>query len=265
MDYKKASEHIINWLKGQLETSGQKGFVVGVSGGIDSAVVSSLCARTGFPVIVLNMPIYQVKEQFSRAEEHIANLLKSFNNVRTFTVDLTNTFQMLCDSMPDEAKGELALVNTRSRLRMTTLYSFANTNNYLVCGTGNKIEDFGIGFFTKYGDGGVDISPIADLLKSQVYGLGRILGVPESILKAPPTDGLWEIDRTDEDQIGASYDELEWAMAFLGDQNLKKVQIETLKEITDRQKTVLKIYISRNLGSQHKMKMPAVCVLPEGM
>lgn len=260
MNCEKVSDHIINWLKEQLINSKQKGFVIGVSGGIDSAVVSTLCAKTDYPCIVLSMPIYQVKDQFSRAEEHIKWLTEKYQNVRSFTIDLTNTFQILVDSLPQDAKGELALVNTRSRLRMTTLYSFANTNNYLVCGTGNKIEDFGIGFFTKYGDGGVDISPIADLVKSEVFALGKFLGVSDSILNAAPTDGLWEKDRTDEEQIGASYNELEWAMDFCqeNDCNLK---FENIPNLTERQYKVLEIYLNRNQSCKHKIQLPPVCDL----
>jgi NAD+ synthase len=261
MDYKKVNLQIVNWLKEQIEKTGQKGFVVGVSGGIDSAVVSTLCAQTSFPVILLNMPIHQVNEQFNRASVHIKSLKEKYAKVSSFTTDLTEVFDNLCAVLPEQAKGELALVNTRSRLRMLTLYSFANTNSYLVCGTGNKIEDFAIGFFTKYGDGGVDISPIADLMKSEVYGLGKYLNVDASILNAAPTDGLWEIDRTDEDQIGASYNELEWAMKYLNNKDLKEFNLEEITDLSAREKTVLSIYISRNLANQHKMKMPEVCVL----
>ena len=169
MNNKEISTHIINWLKDQLIISNQKGFVIGVSGGIDSAVTSTLCAETKFPIIVVNMPIHQPKDQFNRAVEHINWLNENYSNVTEHTVDLTQSFESYLESVPECAKSELALINTRARLRMLTLYSFANSNNYLVCGTGNKIEDFGIGFFTKYGDGGVDISPIAGLYKSEVY------------------------------------------------------------------------------------------------
>ncbi len=258
MDCKKINNHIIKWLIEQLKNSNQKGFVIGVSGGIDSAVVSTLCATTNYPVIVLNMPIYQVKEQFDRANEHIKYLKHKYKNVTDYTVDLTKPFKSLNNVLPNEAKSDLASVNTRSRLRMSTLYSFANSNNYLVCGTGNKIEDFGIGFFTKYGDGGVDISPIADLLKSEVYKLGKYLGISKTILEAAPTDGLWEKDKTDEEQIGASYDELEWAMDYC-DTNGDNIEFDNITEITNRQKDVLKIYIHRNKASKHKMQMPPVC------
>ncbi|MBN2681288.1 MAG: NAD(+) synthase [Bacteroidales bacterium] len=261
MDYKKVNLYIVNWLKEQIEKTNQKGFVVGVSGGIDSAVVSTLCAQTGLPVILLNMPIHQVNEQFNRAVVHINWLKENYSNVSSYTTDLTDVFDNLCAVLPEQAKGDLALVNTRSRLRMLTLYSYANTNCYLVCGTGNKIEDFGIGFYTKYGDGGVDISPIADLMKSEVYGLGKYLNVDISILNAAPTDGLWEIDRTDEDQIGASYNELEWAMKYLNDKNLENFDLSEQSNLSDREKEVLRIYVSRNLANQHKMKMPEVCVL----
>lgn len=259
MNYEKVNLHIVEWLRKQITETKQKGFVVGVSGGIDSAVVSTLCAKSGFPVIVLNMPIHQIKEQFDRAEKHINWLKDNFNNVSSFTTDLTLVYENLCSTFPLIAKEELALANTRSRLRMLTLYSFANSNNYLVCGTGNKIEDFAIGFFTKYGDGGVDISPIGDLMKSEVYALGKFLGVDKSILEAAPTDGLWEVDRTDEEQIGASYDELEWAMLFMEDKNPKTFVPVKNMSLSERQKEVLNIYITRHLANRHKMEMPEVC------
>ncbi|MCX6155640.1 MAG: NAD(+) synthase, partial [Candidatus Kapabacteria bacterium] len=205
---------ITNWLLQKLDDSRQSGFVVGVSGGIDSATVSTCCAKTGKKLIALNMPIHQPSSQLSRAEEQCNWLKLNFTNVETFLIDLTEIYETIIRTLPLEAKNEIALVNLRSRLRMMTLYSFANSNNFLVAGTGNKVEDYGIGFFTKYGDGGVDISPIGDLTKTEVYQLAAYLDVPESIQKAAPTDGLWEIDRTDEEQIGATYPELEWAMDF---------------------------------------------------
>ncbi|CAG0908001.1 unnamed protein product, partial [Cyprideis torosa] len=190
-----------------------KGFVVGVSGGIDSAVVSTLAAKTGMKTIILEMPIRQKQDQVNRAQEHINYLTSNFSNVEGLRVDLTPTFDVFQQTVDvDESKftaENLALANSRARLRMLTLYYYGQINGLLVTGTGNKVEDFGVGFFTKYGDGGVDISPIADLLKSEVYQVAKELQIAESIQKAMPTDGLWDVDRTDEDQMGASYPELD--------------------------------------------------------
>ncbi|MDD5570035.1 MAG: NAD(+) synthase [Bacteroidales bacterium] len=259
MNCKKVAEHITNWLVKKLNTSKQKGFVIGVSGGIDSAVVSALCAKTDFPVVTLNMPVFQNKEQYYLSVEHINWLKKKFKNVSSRTIDLSSVFSELICNLPENAKGDLALANIRSRLRMVTLYAFANTNKYLVCGTGNKIEDFGVGFFTKYGDGGVDINPIGDLLKSEVYALGKFLDVPKSIQKAAPTDGLWEKDKTDEEQIGATYNELEWAMKYC--EKNKIISLSEIKKtnLTKRQTEVLKIYVTRHNCNKHKIKMPDVC------
>jgi NAD+ synthase len=263
MNNKEKIDYIIDWLKKQLSISFQKGFVVGVSGGIDSALVSTLCAMTGSPVTVISMPIYQEKKQLSRAERHIQWLTRKYENVNPYTIDLSEPFTQIKKILPNEAKQEIALVNTRSRLRMLTLYAFANSQNYLVAGTGNKIEDFGIGFFTKYGDGGVDISPIADLVKSEVYNLARELEINEEILVAPPTDGLWDDDKTDEDQIGATYSDLEWAMEYCaGNENNIDVNLES--NLTKRQKEILTIYLKRHQGAKHKMMMPPVCILPKG-
>jgi NAD+ synthase len=251
---------IVAWLKEQLGQSGQKGFVVGVSGGIDSAVTSTLCALTGHPVIVLNMPIRQSGAQFELPAAHMQWLQSKYPNVQAHTVSLTSVFETLEGQLPPEARTELSMANTRSRLRMTALYAFANAHNFLVAGTGNKVEDFGIGFFTKYGDGGVDISPIADLVKSEVYELGRYLGVIDGILQAAPTDGLWDGGHTDEDQIGASYDELEWAMDYCTDNGIK-TQVSDVAGISPRQREVLSIYLKRHISSQHKMQLPPVCIV----
>ena len=201
-------DHIVAWLNDYAEKAGTRGFVVGVSGGIDSAVTSTLVARTSRPVTCLEMPIYQAQNQVSRAFKHIEFLQENYSNVSLQSVELTGVFDSLIDTLPavdDEDSRFLTLANTRSRLRMLILYYFAGLNNDLVAGTGNKVEDFGVGFYTKYGDGGVDLSPIADLMKSEVYALGEALGVNDEIMQAAPTDGLWGDDRTDEDQIGASY------------------------------------------------------------
>lgn len=257
MNAEKVAAHIINWLKDYVDASGLKGFTIGVSGGIDSAVTSTLCARTGYPVIVLNMPIHQASDQFCRAGDHITWLSKTYDNVTAHDVNLTPVFEHLKTTLPSDIQDGLTMANTRARLRMITLYSFASHHRMLVAGTGNKVEDFGVGFYTKYGDGGVDISPIADLMKTEVYALGRYLGVSPDILSARPTDGLWEDNRTDESQIGASYEELEWAMTYeAGDKS---------RDITDRQKKILEVYRKFNQANRHKMDPIPVCVIPEGL
>jgi NAD+ synthase len=251
----KISKQITEWLKDYATSSNQKGFVIGVSGGIDSAVVSTLCAETGLPTIVVSLPIKE-KVGHNLSLEHIKNLCDKYPNVKSVEVDLTNTFESFYSSVThDSDVDNLSMANVRSRLRMITLYHIAQSNGMLVVGTGNKVEDFGIGFYTKYGDGGVDISPIADLMKSEVYELGRYLGVTENILKARPTDGLWTDGRTDEDQIGATYDELEWAMRYL---ETGILDYATCPDI-DRQREVLKIYTSRHNANKHKMNPIPVC------
>jgi len=219
MDYTAASEHIIAWLSAYAAQSGTQGFVVGISGGIDSALTSTLCALTGKPVVLLEMPIHQAASQVSRAQEHIAWLKQNFPLVSDARVDLTPTYELMMQSMGAQAKDDhlqqLTTANTRARLRMTTLYYYAGIHRMLVAGTGNKVEDFGVGFYTKYGDGGVDISPIADCYKTEVWQMGRELGVLEDIVNAAPTDGLWDDGRTDQDQLGGlSYAELELAMSL---------------------------------------------------
>jgi len=249
-------DHITGWLADYLAASGAGGFVVGVSGGIDSAVTSSLAARTGRPTVCLEMPIYQSANQVSRAQAHIARLRQRHDNVREQRVELTGVFDALIAALPpaaDAAAHERSLVNTRARLRMTTLYYFAALHGYLVAGTGNKVEDFGVGFYTKYGDGGVDLSPIADLIKTEVYQLGAALEVGDDIMQAPPTDGLWGDDRTDEDQLGASYPELEWAMAFSGDD----------AGLDGREAQVMAIYRRMHAANRHKMEPIPVCQIPD--
>lgn len=256
MKVQKTIDYITSWMKHYLKDSKQKGFVVGVSGGIDSAVTSALCATTGKPTLCVELPIHQDKSQVSRARKHIQQLEKRFANVSSAKIDLSNTFDTFKSSMPeleDKDLQDFALANSRARLRMTTLYYFAGIHDYLVAGTGNKVEDFGVGFYTKYGDGGVDLSPIADLMKSEIYKLAERLNVIDDIQEAAPTDGLFGDSRTDEDQIGASYDELEWAMGFEGD----------ISEISDRQEEVLTIYNRLNLANQHKMQPIPVCKIPE--
>ncbi len=253
-------EYIVNWLKTYVGKSGLNGFTIGVSGGIDSAVTSTLCARTGKKVLALNMPIFQAKDQVSRSSDHIAWLKKSHDNVTGIDVELTPIFEQIQTDFPKGIQDGLTMANTRSRLRMMTLYAFASHHGLLVAGTGNKVEDFGVGFYTKYGDGGVDISPIADLMKSQVYAIGELLGINQDILTAPPTDGLWEDDRTDESQIGATYGELEWAMDYLSSQKIKGQKPG--KRLDARQKEVLSIYNKFNGANRHKMEPIPVCRIP---
>lgn len=259
MDTQKVASHIINWLKEYASKAGVKGFVVGVSGGIDSAVTSTLCAHTGLPTICVEMPIHQHPDQVNRAQEHIAQLKEQFSNVKDERVDLTESFENFKTTVPsttNEASLNLTLANTRARLRMTALYYVAGINHSLVAGTGNKVEDFGVGFYTKYGDGGVDVSPIADLVKSEVYALGNYLKVPSAIQKAAPTDGLFGDSRTDEDQLGASYDELEWAMK---QKDLGKLATD----FSGREQEVFIIYTKLNNANQHKMEPIPVCEIPK--
>ncbi|MBK8498801.1 MAG: NAD(+) synthase [Flavobacteriales bacterium] len=261
MDSGRVIAHIINWLKDYCIEAGQSGFVVGVSGGIDSAVTSALCARTGLPLVCVEMPIHQSPAQISRALEHIASLQRAHAHVRMERVQLTPVFDALMQALPAMADAEthqLAQANARARLRMTTLYYFAGMNQCLVAGTGNKVEDFGVGFYTKYGDGGVDLSPIADLTKTEVYELGSALGVIDSIMQAKPTDGLWGDDRSDEDQLGASYPELEWAMAF-------RDSGASASGLSDRQQVVLAIFDRRRAANSHKMEPIPVCVIPAAL
>ncbi|WP_300457168.1 NAD(+) synthase [Desulfobacula sp.] len=255
MKTQKIIDHIVQWLDTYLDKSGLSGFAVGVSGGIDSAVTSTLCAKTGKPVLVLNMPIHQAKDQVSRSLNHMAWLEKHFDTVNGIDMPLTPIFDQMKASFPGHIQDGLTMANTRSRLRMLTLYAFASSQKLLVVGTGNKVEDFGVGFYTKYGDGGVDLSPIADLMKTQVYALGKTLGISDDILTAPPTDGLWEDDRTDESQIGATYEELEWAMQYL-----ESPQKNTLN---DRQQKIISIYKGFHAANKHKMDPIPVCHIPD--
>lgn len=242
----KISKEIISWLKNYAQNAKIKGFVVGISGGVDSAVVSTLCAETSLEVLCVELPIHQAENQVKRGQNHINFLKEKYQNVKSICVDLTSTFTELENQFDPQTKTDLALANVRSRLRMTTLYYFAGINGYLVVGTGNKIEDFGVGFFTKYGDGGVDISPIADLTKTEVFALAKVLGVSEEIISAKPTDGLFGDDRSDEDQLGASYPELEWAMQET--ENGKMPQ-----DFSGRKAEVMQIYQRLNKINQHKM------------
>ncbi|MFK8045954.1 MAG: NAD(+) synthase [Crocinitomicaceae bacterium] len=250
----KVAEHIINWLKTYAEKANVSGFIVGISGGIDSAVTSTLCAKTGLKVICVEMGIHQNENEVNRGLEHISWLESEHSNVTHFRINLTDTFETIKSCFPDGVSDHgLSMANTRARLRMTTLYAVGQANSALVAGTGNKVEDFGVGFYTKYGDGGVDLSPIADLYKTEVFALAKFLGVPESIQNAAPTDGLWDDERTDEGQIGATYPELEWAMEYQGDG----------ADLTERQKEVRETYRRLHTANKHKMVPIPVCLIPE--
>jgi len=249
MQTEKVVDHIVNWLKDYATNAKVNGFVIGISGGIDSAVTSTLCAKTGLQVLCIEMPIHQAASHVSRGQEHIAQLKARFPNVSDIKVDLTPVFEEFKTEVSLEGKQttvDMALANTRARLRMTTLYYHAGLLGLLVAGTGNKVEDFGVGFYTKYGDGGVDISPIADLTKTEVYALGEVLGVIKEIMVAPPTDGLWGDERTDEDQIGASYELLEWVME-------NNIPLEDADSYSEDERLAIQQYHKFNTMNKHKM------------
>lgn len=244
-DWNEIGTDISNWILDYASSNGISRLVVGVSGGIDSAVTSTLCARTGLGTMVLNMPIHQKDSpQYDLSNQHIEWLTSNWENVESHIIDLSETFDSFGKDMNSNF-SDLSLANSRARLRMTTLYNFASRLDGIVVGTGNKVEDFGIGFFTKYGDGGVDISPLADLYKSEVYALAESLGIIQEIQDAAPTDGLWDDGRTDEDQMGATYEELEWAM--------QEVDNPSSGSMTDRQKEVVAIYERLHNANSHKM------------
>ena len=211
-DYSKLKTDISDWMADYMKSSGMNCFIVGVSGGIDSAVVSTLAAETRYNVFALGMPIHQDPKQESLSDAHLKWLSEKYVNVESVKIDLTNTFETFRYDLERHATDNHALANTRSRLRMVTLYQFAGQYKGIVVGTGNKVEDYGVGFYTKYGDGGVDIAPIADLYKTEVWELGKHLGVDSRIIEATPTDGLWNDGRSDEDQLGTTYVALEEAM-----------------------------------------------------
>ena len=239
------AEEITNWISDYVLENDIRSLVVGVSGGVDSAVTSTLSARTGIRTIVLNMPIHQKKYQDDLSKKHISWLKDNFNNVEERIVNLSKTYDSFVETVSVDEVSDLALANSRARLRMTALYATAGSNGGIVVGTGNKVEDFGVGFYTKYGDGGVDISPIADLLKTEVYQIARELDIIEEIIQAAPTDGLWEDGRSDEEQLGASYEELEWAM--------KESKNPSNKDLSEREKELLGIYQRLNKSNSHKM------------
>ena len=225
-NYSEVKDRIVKWINDYVDANNIKSLVVGVSGGIDSAVTSTLCAHTGLPTYVIGMPLLQKSNQEDLSDIHMAWLAQNFHfNVTVRKFDLTSVFEMFKALMGEEFNSNHSLANSRSRLRMVTLYQVATNTGGIVVGTGNKVEDYGVGFFTKYGDGGVDIAPIADLYKTEVWELGKFLGIDQRIIEAEPTDGLWDDARTDEDQLGVPYATLEEAMEHgtgLGVEVLKK-------------------------------------------
>jgi len=214
MNSEEKVKYISNWIKSYVEQMPNKAqsLVIGISGGIDSSVSSTLSAMTGLKTIVLTMPIKQKENQHDLSLKHQEWLVKKFKNVEAHTISLDKLFETFSSTL-NKFDNEHGYANSRARLRMTTLYQVAAANKGIVVGTGNKVEDFGVGFYTKYGDGGVDISPIADCNKTEVWELGKELGILKEIIDAPPTDGLWDDGRTDEGQLGFNYSELEDAMS----------------------------------------------------
>lgn len=256
MDYKNIINHITNWLKDYALKANSEGFVIGISGGIDSAATSFLCAQTGLKVICVEMGIHQNIDEVNRGMKHIQWLEEKFPNVSHQRINLTETFETIKRVLPVESVSHgLSMANTRARLRMTTLYAVGQANVCLVAGTGNKVEDFGVGFYTKYGDGGVDLSPIADLMKTDIFAIAKEIGIIDAIQNAEPTDGLWKDERTDEGQLGATYPELEWAMEFKGDES----------GLTEREKEVLEIYQRFHNANKHKMNPIPVCLIPDNL
>jgi len=238
------AQFISNWIKNYTEKMPSKAqsLIIGVSGGIDSSVSSTLSAMTGLKTIVLSMPIKQKSSQHDLSLKHQEWLFKNFNNVEAHIINLDKLFETFENSL-SEFNSDLGLANSRARLRMTTLYQVAAANKGIVVGTGNKVEDFGVGFYTKYGDGGVDISPIADCNKTEIWEMGKELNILKEIIEAAPTDGLWDDGRTDEGQLGLKYEELEEAM-----NNINSINREKYEKI-------------RN-NNLHKMELIPVCKIP---
>jgi len=246
------TEYIITWIKNYCSKNRITSLVIGVSGGIDSALTSTLCAETKIKTIVVSMPIHQNKNQLKLAKKHINWLKEKYPNVKSNNINLGPVFDVFKNTIPKDLRVNLGLANSKARLRMTTLYQVASSTNGIVVGTGNKIEDFCIGFFTKYGDGGVDISPIGDLLKSEVYLLAKNLEIIKDIQVSEPTDGLWGDNRTDRDQIGATYEEIEWAM-----KNLHRT------DLNNHEKELVKLYKKHNENNCHKMNPIPICLIPK--
>jgi NAD+ synthase len=244
MNSKDKIVYISNWIKDYAKSinNNPTTLVIGVSGGVDSALTSTLCAQTGLKTIAVSMPIKQNSSQHDLSLRHLEFLEQNYPNVETKIIELDNVFKTFQNTMQN-FDSELAFANSRSRLRMVTLYQIAQSNNGIVVGTGNKVEDFGVGFYTKYGDGGVDISPIADCNKTQIWELGKELGILKEIIEAAPTDGLWDDGRTDEGQLGLKYEELEEAMDNPNSPN--RAKYETIRK--------------QNL---HKMEPIPVCIIP---
>lgn len=269
MTPKQRINYITKWIKQYATKNKISTLVVGISGGIDSSVVSALCARTGLKTIVVQMPIRQNRKLDNRSSMQAGWLLEQHQeNVVHMSMDLTPVFtafekkvQPYCtlEQRPNPQE-QLAFANSRSRLRMMALYQIAQCYNGLVVGTGNRVEDFGVGFFTKYGDGGVDISPIGDCLKTEVWDMGRELGLPQEIIDAPPTDGLWDDGRTDEDQLGMTYPELERAM--VNDEGNDAYQTLPVA-LTKEEKSQLKRYRDIRSRNLHKMLPIPVCKIPK--
>ena len=245
MDVKKRAKIITDWINNYCDSASYqpKALVVGISGGIDSSVVSTLCANTGRKTIVLTLPIKQIKSQHDLSLTHAKWLKQKYKNVEHHLLEMDKIFTSFSEVL-NNFDNEHGYANSRARLRMATLYQVAAANKGIVVGTGNKVEDFGVGFYTKYGDGGVDISPIADCNKTQVWELGRYLGVSDDIINTPPTDGLWDDGRNDVQQLGMSYEELEKAMEDKNDPNYKK-------------------YLEIREKNLHKMKPIPVCKFNE--
>lgn len=261
MTPKQRIKHITKWIKDYARSAKIDTLVVGISGGIDSSVVSALCANTGLKTIVVQMPIRQNKKLDNCSSMQAGWLLDRYQeNVTHMSMDLTKVFDSFeknlipyCRENADEARVDLAFANSRARLRMMTLYQIAQSHGGIVVGTGNRVEDFGVGFFTKYGDGGVDISPIGDCMKTAVWDMGREFGLPQEIIDAAPTDGLWTDGRTDEDQLGMTYPELEQAMH----------QAETNSGVdSPKEKKNLKAYRAIRARNLHKMEPIPVCKIP---
>jgi len=262
-DYGELEDNIVKWLSDYCILNPKiKSFVVGISGGIDSSVVSTLCALTGMKTYVVGMPINQIEDQESLSDAHGQWLSSKFNNVEFVKTDMSSVYDSFLKNISEDigerfATNKLSQANSRSRIRMVTLYQIAGSTNGIVVGTGNKVEDYGVGFYTKYGDGGVDIAPIADLYKTEVWKLGEYLGIDQRIISADPTDGLWDDGRTDVDQLGVSYELLEWVMES-DILNWKLSEIKDLNQwkgqsLTEDQKEAVNQYIKFNTQNRHKM------------